>query len=105
MDEQLRSEAQGYKSGETHIRPSTPIRVKAAPYDEAVKITWALGDELNLFGYYVLRGPNPQTCPSSPMRSRIHSLWTRCWKAVLPDKCIMLFNPWIWPSSSAIHHH
>lgn len=60
MDEQLPSEAQGYKSGETHIRPSTPIRVKAAPYDEAVKITWALGDELNLFGYYVLRGPNPQ---------------------------------------------
>lgn len=60
MDEQLPTEAQGYKSGETHIRPSTPIHVKAAPYDEGVKLTWTLGDELNLFGYYVLRGPNPQ---------------------------------------------
>src|SRR5690606_30705599 len=60
MDEQLRSEAQGYKSGEAQLRPSTPIRVRAAPYDEAVKITWALSAELNLFGYYVLRGPNPQ---------------------------------------------
>lgn len=53
------AEANGHKSmPESSLPPAAPRDVHAILTDEGVKISWQHGDELNLFGYYVLRGPS-----------------------------------------------
>lgn len=38
------------------VRPQRPVDVQAHPVEQGIAVTWQQGEELNLFGYYVLRG-------------------------------------------------
>lgn len=55
------SEAVGYRSGTNEEPPLAPARLAVDTHTEGVKVTWAHGSELNLFGYYVMRGPSRQS--------------------------------------------
>ena len=55
------SEAVGYRSGANGVPPLAPTRLAVDADTQGVKVTWAHGSELNLFGYYVLRGPSKQS--------------------------------------------
>ncbi len=51
------TEANGHKSmSDTDPLPATPEDVQASVTPDGIQISWQQGDELNLFGYYVLRG-------------------------------------------------
>lgn len=53
------AEANGHKStSEDSPLPVPPRDVSAELTRDGVKVSWQHGDELNLFGYYVLRGPS-----------------------------------------------
>lgn len=50
------AETSGYKKGVDSLPPAAPRAVRATVTDRGVQISWQPGDELDLFGYYVLRG-------------------------------------------------
>lgn len=50
------AEANGYKKGVDSLPPAMPRAVRAFVTDQGVRVNWQPGDELDLFGYYVLRG-------------------------------------------------
>ncbi|MDR7131806.1 hypothetical protein J2X69_004171 [Algoriphagus sp. 4150] len=51
------AEANGHKSmSDTDPLPVTPQNIQASVTPEGIRVSWQQGDELNLFGYYVLRG-------------------------------------------------
>ncbi|WP_188753374.1 fibronectin type III domain-containing protein [Parapedobacter defluvii] len=67
------SEVSGYKKGVDSLPPTAPRVVNASVTPEGIKINWQPGDELDLFGYYVLRGTSATNMEviSSPVQDTV----------------------------------
>ncbi len=50
------AEANGYTAADSTARPAAPADLRAIPIVGGIQLSWQHGDELDLFGYYVLRG-------------------------------------------------
>lgn len=50
------AETSGFVGLRDTQRPQRPLDVQIRPVDRGIFVTWQQGEELNLFGYYVLRG-------------------------------------------------
>lgn len=69
------AEASGHKSeGENATRPVAPREVRVEATQGGVKINWQHGDELNLFGYFVLRGTSASNLEivSRPVKDTVY---------------------------------
>lgn len=54
------AEITGYVGRRDSVAPQAPAQVSAQVLKEGVQLNWQQGEELNLFGYYVLRGTSPR---------------------------------------------